>query len=172
VRVRLRRQALFLSAGILLAIVFFSLVVAGCNTPATPSLTPTLPPPSVTTTEEPIDIVSAVGPLPSWYENGKPVYNPGGPIIEITLKNISDEPVIFLEASLEPQSTPQRPFKFTFDVTLSKPLLPGASASARQTLIGGGFSDEIPYPVTINGTLQSNVAFVYTKSVLIKQPAE
>ena len=164
----MRRKAFFLSAGILLTIVLFSVVVSGCNTPVIPSVTPTLPPPSITTTEEPIDIVSAVGPLPSWYEDGKPVYNPGGPIVEITLKNVSDESVIFLEASLEAQRT----FSFTFDVTLSKPLPPGASTSARQTLIGGGFSDEIPCPVTINGTLQSNVAFFYTKSVLIKQPAE
>jgi hypothetical protein len=172
VRVRLRRKAFFPSAGILLIIILFSVVASGCNAPATPSFTPTLPHPSVTTSEEPIEVVSAVGPLPSFYENGKPVYNPGGPIIEITLKNISDEPVIYLEASLEVESTPERPFKFTFDATFSRPLLPGASTSAKQTLIGGGFSDEIPYPVTINGTLQSNVAFVYTKSVMITNPAD
>jgi hypothetical protein len=167
----LRRKAFFLSAGILLIIVF-SVAVSGCNNTATPSPLPTLPPPSVTTTEEPVEIVSAVGPLPSWYEDGKPVYNPGGPIVEMTLINVSDEPVIFLEASLELESASGRLFEFTFDVTPSKPLLPGTSTSARQTLIGGGFSDEIPYPISINGTLQSNVAFVYTKSVLITQPAE
>jgi hypothetical protein len=167
----LRRKALFLSAGILLIAVFPPAIISGCNAPATPSVTPTLPPPTATTTEEPVDIVSVIGPLPSSYENGKPVYNPGGPILEITLKNVSNEPVIFLEASLTLESMPQRPYDFTFDVSLSKPLLPGASTSSRQTLIGGGFSDTIPYPVTINGTLQSNVAFVYTKSVLIQQPA-
>jgi len=167
----LRRKAFFLSADILLIIVF-SVMISGCSSPATPSSTPTLPPPSITTSEEPIEIVTALGPLPSSYENGKPVYNPGGPIVEITLKNVAGEPVISLEASLELESVSGRPFKYTFDVTPSKPLLPGASTSTKQTLIGGGFSDEIPYPVTINGTLQSNVAFVYTKSVLITRPAE
>jgi hypothetical protein len=173
VRVRLRRKPLFTSAVILLIIVLFSVVVPGCNAPAIPSPTLTLPPPSITTSEEPIEVVSAVGPLPSWYEDGKPVYNPGGPIVEITLKNVSDEPVIFLEAALDLNApNPQNPYTFTFDVTFSRPLLPGKSISARQILIGGGFGDEIPYPVTINGTLQSNVAFFYTKPVLIKQPAD
>jgi hypothetical protein len=115
--------------------------------------------------------VSATGPWPSWYEDGKPVYNPGGPIAEITLKNISDEPVIFLEASLNANGVAGRLFEFTFDVSSSHPLLPGQSISNRETLIGGGFGD-LPVPLTINGTLQSNVAFVYTKSVVITSPPE
>jgi hypothetical protein len=116
--------------------------------------------------------VSSTGPWPSWYEDGKPVYNPGGPIAEITLKNISDEPVIFLEASLNANGVAGRLFEFTFDVSSSHPLLPGQSISNRETLIGGGFGDNILYPMTINGTLQSNVAFVYTKEVLITRPSE
>ena len=168
----MRRKTFFPSADILLIIILFTVLISGCYNPATPSFTPTLPPPSVTTTEEPIEIVSAVGPLPLSTDDGKTLWNPGGPIVEITLKNVSDESVIFLEASLEVESVSDRPFRFTFDVTPSNPLLPEASINAKQILIGGGFSDEIPYPLTINGTLQSNVAFVYTKSVLIKQPAD
>jgi hypothetical protein len=122
--------------------------------------------------QEPVEVVSATGPWPSWYEDGKPVYNPGGPIAEITLKNISNEPVIFLEAALEVHGVADRPFEFAFDVTLSNPLLPGESISDKEVLIGGGFGDTVPYPVTISGTLQSNIAFVYTKEVLITRPSE
>jgi hypothetical protein len=162
----MKRTAVF----ILFAVVLFVLPLFGCGpaiTP-TPSLTPsptaTLPP-----GQEPIEVVSATGPWPSWYEDGKPVYNPGGPIVEITFENVSDEPVIFLGASLD-ANRPDRPFEFNFDVTISKPLMPGESISARQTLIGGGFADSLAYSLTINGTLQSNVAFFYTKQVLITSP--
>jgi hypothetical protein len=154
---------------ILGAVVLFVFLLSGCGpspspTP-TPSPTATLPP-----GQEPIEIVSATGPWPSWYEDGNPVYNPGGPIVVITLVNVSDEPVISLVASLD-ANRPDRPFEFTFDVTISKPLLSGESISSTQTLIGGGFGD-LPLPLTINGTLQSNVAFSYTKSVVITAPPE
>jgi hypothetical protein len=150
----------------LTAVVLFVLLISGCgpsssHTPtSTPSPTATLPP-----GQEPVEVISATGP---W----EPV-NPGGPIVEITLKNESSEPVIFLEATLDLDiSAPSNPYLFHFDVSLSNPLQPGASVSARQTLIGGGFGDDIPYPLTINGMLQSNVAFAYTKSVVIIAPPE
>ena len=149
---------------VLVGMLFF-MTLSGCSPAATPGAISTLPPPSVTTTGEPVEIVSAAGPL-------EPI-NPGGPTVEITLKNVYNEPVISLEASLDLNiPSPANPYVFTFDVSPSKPLPPGASTSDRQTLIGSGFSDTISYPVTINGTLQSNVAFVYTKSVLITQPSE
>jgi hypothetical protein len=156
---------------ILFSVVLFVLPLFGCGqaTTPTPSSTPS-PTATLPTGQEPVEVVSAVGPWPSWYEDGKPVYNPGGPIVEITLENVSDEPVIFLEASLD-ANRPDRPFEFTFDVTISNPLLPGENISSRQSLIGGGFGD-LPLPLTINGTLQSNVAFVYTKSVVIMSPPE
>ncbi len=151
---------------IVIAVVLLILLASGCG-PA-PSPTPASPAPSPTATlppgQEPIEIVSATGPL-------EPI-NPGGPIVEITLKNVSDDPVIFLDASLEANGVADRPFLFHFDVSLSHPLLPGKSLSDRETLIGGGFGDNILYPVTISGTLQSNVAFFYTKEVLITRPAE
>jgi hypothetical protein len=156
-----KRTAVF----IIISAVLFVATIAGCG--PSPSATPT-PTPSPTATllpgQEPVEVVSATGPL-------EPI-NPGGPIVEITLKNVSDEPVISLGASLEVSGIADRPFEFTFDVTPSKPLEPGKAISSRKTLIGGGFGDNIPYTVTINGTLQSNFAFAYTKSVFITSPPE
>jgi hypothetical protein len=158
----------------LIAVVLFVLLVSGCSpspspTPtSTSSPTATLPP-----GQEPVEVISIVGPLPDSYEDGKPVYNPGGPIVEITLKNVSDEPVIFLEVTLQAESAFGKPFLFSFDeISSHNPLLPGENISSRQTLIGGGFADNISYPLTIKGTLQSNVAFFYTKEVLITSPTE
>jgi hypothetical protein len=148
---------------LIIAVVLF-IFSTGCYVPTSPSPTPSLPPPSITTTEEPIEIVSTTGPL-------EPI-NPGGPIVAITLKNVSDESIIFLEAFLDSNGIAGRLFEFTFDVSLSKPLLPGQSISDKETLIGGGFADNIFYPLMINGTLQSNVAFSYTKSVVITSPPE
>jgi hypothetical protein len=158
----------------IIAAVLFVLLMSGCvpsssPTPTyTPSPTATLPP-----DQEPVEVVSVVGPLPDFYEDGKPVYNPGGPIIELTVKNISNEPVIFLEASLDLDiPIPANPYVFYFDVSASKPLPPGGIINSSKTLIGGGFSDNVLYAVTISGTLQSNVAFAYTKEVYITQPPE
>jgi hypothetical protein len=92
--------------------------------------------------------------------------NPGGPIVEITLKNVAVEPVVSLAATLELS----RSFYFDFNVTSSNPLLPDKSISARLTLIGGGFSANIPYPLRINGTLQNSTTFAYTKQVQIVEP--
>jgi hypothetical protein len=112
-----------------------------------------------------VEIISVTGP---W----EPI-NPGGPTIEITLENGTNEPIVFLEASLDLNiSSPANPYVFHFDVTVAKPLLPGASISSRQTLIGGGFSDYFSYLLTISGTLQGNVAFSYTKSAVITAPSQ
>lgn len=43
--------------------------------------------------QQPIEIIAVVGPL-------QPI-NPGGPIVEITLKNMADEPIVSLTATLE-----------------------------------------------------------------------
>jgi len=126
----------------------------------------------LTTSARPIEIFSATGPWPSWYEDGKPVYNPGGPIVEITVKNASSEPVIFLEVTLDAGSvSPENPYVFDFDICPAQPLAPGQSISARRVLIGGGFGD-LPLPVSITGRLDGNVAFFYTRSIVITPPPE
>jgi len=115
--------------------------------------------------QRPIQIVSVSGPLP-------PI-NPGGPNVEITLKNVSSESVISLTASLGvsragPSNTP---FVFNFDVTSSNPLLPSKSIASRLTLIGGSFADNISYPLNIEGKLQSGGTFAYTEQVQIESPS-
>lgn len=113
---------------------------------------------ATSTNQQPIDVVSVLGPL-------SPI-NPGGPIVEITLKNVSAEPVVSLTATLELS----RAFKFDFDVTSSNPLLTATSISDKLTLIGGGFADNVSYPLTIEGNLQNGEAFAYTEQVQIMKP--
>ena len=129
-------------------------IMVGCAPSPTPTLTPTPTPDN----QQPIEIISVLGPL-------QPI-NPGGPIVEITLKNVTVEPVVSLAASLELS----RSFNFDFDVTSSNPLLPDKSSSTKLTLIGGGFSDNILYPLMINGTMQNGATFAYTKQVQIVEP--
>jgi hypothetical protein len=113
--------------------------------------------------QEPIEIVSVVGPVPP--------YTPAGPAVEITLKNAGVEPVISLTATIEVSSAFGFPFDFTFDdVTPSHALQPNGSTSDTRCLIGGGFSSNGSYPLTINATLQNGAKFVYTKPVQIVQP--
>jgi hypothetical protein len=157
---------------IAIGLIVLGLVIAfaACNSPAstsnvtTPSSTPT-PTASPTPTpsqsqqnQQPVEIISVLGPL-------QPI-NPGGPIVEITLKNVAVEPVVSLAATLDLS----RSFNFDFDVTSSNPLLPDKSISAKLTLIGEGFSVNIPYPLTMNGILQSGATFAYTKQVQIVEP--
>jgi hypothetical protein len=149
----LKRTAVF----ILVAAVLFVLTISGCSKPVSPCATSTLPPPTLTTSARPIEIVTATGPL-------EPI-TPAGPTVEITVKNVSNEPVIFVELTLDAGGD----FVFDFDICPARPLGPGQSISARRVLIGGGFGD-LPLPVSIAGRLEGNVAFFYTRSVAITSP--
>jgi len=120
---------------------------------------------SSTTIQQPIEVVSVVGPIPP--------FNPGGPVVEITLKNVSNEPVVSLNASLGiiragPSDTP---FTFNFNVNPSNPLLPDTTISTELTLIGGGFSDNVSYPLIIEGSLESGAEYSYTEQVQIEAPS-
>jgi hypothetical protein len=132
-------------------------VLAGCSTAPVSSpivkttLTPTPPAQSL----QPIDIITVSGPL-------QPI-NPGGPVVEIVLKNVSSEPVTALTATLELS----RSFSFSFAVSATGPLLAGQTISAKQTLIGGGFSGGSSYPLTINGSMLNGAAFTYSRQVTI-----
>ena len=122
-------------------------IMVGCSPSPTTTTTP------ASQNQQTLEIISVLGPL-------QPV-NPGGPIIEITLKNLAVEPIISLAAVLELN----RSFNFNFDVTSSNPLLLDKIISAKLTLIVGGFSDNISYPLTINGTQQNGATFAYTEQV-------
>ena len=124
--------------------------------------TPGCCPASVPDNQQPVEVISALSPRPLIGQ----LINPAGPIVEITLKNVSDEPVISLTATLELYKS----FEFIFDITPSNPLLPGDSISSRQLLIQGAISDTHSYPLTINVTLQNGDEFVYTKQIQISEP--
>jgi hypothetical protein len=130
-----------------------SLLLGGCSENVTP------------TGQQFIQVVSVSGPL-------SPI-NPGGPIVEVTLKNVSSSSIVSLTASLGvnragPSNTP---FAFNFNVTVSNPLLPSNSISSRLTLIGGSFTGNTSYPLNIEGKLQSGGTFALTKQVQIESPS-
>ncbi len=148
-RSTLKRKLLALGVVILSTVV---LLGGACSGTATP------------TGQPPIEVVSVSGPL-------API-NPGGPQVQVTLKNVSGEPVVSLTASLGitragPSNTP---FIFNFDVTSSNPLLPSNSISSRLTLIGGSFADNISYPLKIEGKMKSGGTFAYSEQVQIESP--
>jgi hypothetical protein len=105
-----------------------------------------------------VEIISVTGPIPP--------FTPGGPAVEITLKNVSAEPITGLTATL----VAGRSFDFNFEVSPAVPLMPNGSISSKITMIGGGFDDTAMYPMTIKATLQSGAAAVYTQQVQIKAP--
>ena len=105
-----------------------------------------------------VEIISVIGPIPP--------FTPGGPAVEITVKNVSAEPVTGLTATL----VAGRSFDFNFEVSPAAPLMPNGSISSKITMIGGGFDDTSMYPLTVKATLQSGTAAVYTQQVQIKSP--
>jgi hypothetical protein len=137
---------------IVLAVALLVVTVSGCS------------PVSTSQNQEPIAIVSVLGPV-------GPI-NWAGPAVEITLKNVGVEPVVSLSAILEVSSASGFPFDFTFDdVTPSHPLQPNRSTGDTLRLFGGGFaSGHVSYPLTINATLENGDNFVYTKLVQIVEP--
>jgi hypothetical protein len=146
-----KRPACVIVTSILLTATLLTVTVSGRH------------PVSASQDQEPIEIVSVLGPV-------GPV-NLGGPGVEITLKNVGVEPVISLTAILEVSSASGLPFVFPFDdVTSLHPLQPNRSISDTSGLIGGGFASDHAYPLTINVTLQNGDKFVYTKLVQIVEP--
>jgi len=141
-----KRPACVIVTSILLVSTLLAVTVSGCH------------PVSTSQNQEPIEIMSVLGPV-------RP-FTLLGPVVEITLKNVGVEPVISLTATLELG----RPFDFIFNVTPANPLQPNKSTSARLCLIAGGFGTNVPYPLTINATLQNGDKFVYTKLVQIVEP--
>jgi hypothetical protein len=141
-----KRPACFIVTSILFTATLLAATVFGCH------------PVSASQDQEPIEIVSVLGPV-------GPV-NPGGAAVKITLKNVGLEPVISLTATLELSES----LDFTFDVSPANPLQPNKSTSATLGLIKVGFSSDVSYPLMINATLQNGANFVYTKLVQIVKP--
>ncbi len=99
------------------------------------------------------------------------IVNPGGPQVEVTLKNISSEPVVSLSAFLTlPGGIPRGAYDYDFGLSRENPLMPGALASRTRVLIGGGYSADVPCPLGISGTTRSGRAFTQEHFVLIGSP--
>jgi hypothetical protein len=109
---------------------------------------------------QPVAVLSIQGPLP-------PI-NPGGPNVEITLKNVSTEPIVALTAVFT--NLGARDIDINFEVGPVNPFSPGASISDTQTLIDGGFTNNVSYPLTIEGTLERGATFSYVEQVEIIEP--
>ena len=92
-----------------------------------------------------------------------PPPNPGGPIIQLTLKNIGMKTITNLKATLELNNDYTFDFK---DITESKPLTSGHSTFDTQILIGAGFRTELAYPLTISG-IANNIPFRYSVNIYI-----
>jgi len=87
--------------------------------------------------------------------------NPGGPPIQLTLKNIGVTPITSLKATLVLNNDYDFDFK---NVTLSNPLASGDSISETRILIGAGFRTDLTYPITISG-ITNNTPFTYTENI-------
>lgn len=91
-----------------------------------------------------------------------PPVNPGGPAIELTLKNSGTTPITNLKAMFQLNNN------YTFDfntVTPSNPLAPGDSISDTQILIGAGFRSESSYPLVISGIENDMLPFRHSVDV-------
>ena len=119
------------------------------NTTATSLITITA------SSQQPIEVVS----VSDTYKAGEPI-NPGGPTIEITLKNVSTDPIVSLAVTLDEGRAVN--YSFDFGITSANPLSPGETVNAKQILIGGGFGGGISYSVIINGTYQDSSTFSFT----------
>jgi hypothetical protein len=112
-----------------------------------------------------VEVVSVIGPIPP--------YNPGGPVVSITLKNVGVNPMIFLNATLTLRNASALPsqYSFVFNVSTSNPLLPGQSVQVARTLIGAEIGTGVSYSLAIYGTFSNRDKFSYIPAVLISPPS-
>jgi hypothetical protein len=111
----------------------------------------------------PVEVVSVTGPWP-------PLTNPGGDITQIILGNATSEPIVSLTASLNiREESIFNPYLFSFDVTSSKPLLPGQTVSYTR-VVEAGYQSGVAYTLTINAIFQDGTSTVETQQVIILEP--
>lgn len=138
---------------------------------ATPTFSPSptssvLPTPTPAATPSPVN----AGSLTVVSVNILQPYNPGGPTVEVTLKNNATTPVTSLQAVL---SLSGRNYTYDFSgISSSNPLLPNQYASQTQTLLNAGFNSNQTYPLEITGTLQNGTSINYTAPVTITQSSQ
>ena len=112
----------------------------------------------------PVEVVSVTGPIPP--------YNPGGPVVSVTLKNIDHATIAALEATLGVENLENgvHGYSFVFNASPSDLLLPGQTIEETHTLIGAGFDTGVDYPLLINGTTGNGTQFSYTVQVQVVPP--
>jgi hypothetical protein len=118
----------------------------------------------VSAISSPIEVVSVAGPIPP--------YNPGGPVVSVTLKNVGISTITALDATLgvENLGNGVSGYSFIFNVSISNLLVPGQTIEETHTLIGAGFDSGVDYPLSINGTLVNGTQFSYTVQVQVVPP--
>jgi hypothetical protein len=80
-----------------------------------------------------------------------PPFNPGGPNVEITVKNTSIYTVTHLIAQLNLNlQTPPIAYVFDFGLTQGATLAPGATTNLTRNLINGSFNGETFYTLTLD----------------------
>jgi hypothetical protein len=114
------------------------------------------------TSSSPVEVVSVTGPIPP--------YNPGGPVVSLSVKSISETPITSLDATISFVSASSTPYSFAFNVSSSNPLLPGQSTQTTRILIGAGFETGLNYPLTISGTFENGTQFFYAAQVQVVLP--
>jgi hypothetical protein len=118
------------------------------------------PMPTEALSEQPIEVISMLRHIPN-------PPNPGGPTIELILKNLSAKTVVSLSVLLGIKYSINIPFEIFFDVSASNPLTSGKTISGRRFLAGAGYEDGQYYPVFISGTFQDGLIFSYTQYVQV-----
>jgi len=141
-----------IAAALILVTIFLAACSGGTSTSST-TTTPGVP------QHRPLQVVSVVGPIAP--------FNPGGPVVEITLKNVGSEPLTGLVIVLQMD----RPYQFDTPVSKDKPLPSGQSISLTQTLIGGSIGSGENYILFLTATAQSGSVFQYSELVKITAPA-
>jgi hypothetical protein len=119
---------------------------------------------AVVSAEAPVQVLSVVGPIPP--------YNPGGPVVNITLWNVATLSIVSLNAILRvPSAEPSVAYSFSFAVSSSNSLLPGQITQSTLILIGAGFDSSRTHPLTISGVLGDGSQFSFTNQVWMEQPS-
>jgi hypothetical protein len=148
-----------------LVMVSLAVVVATACSPASlePSQTEVITTPSPT--QPPVQVISV-----SVVREPFGMVVPGGPEIEVTLKNNSNEPLVSLSAFLTIQGLTNGTYNFDFGFSADNPLMPGALISRSQHLFTGRYDPAVPYPLGIAGTLRSSGEFTQENYILIGNP--
>ncbi len=88
--------------------------------------------------------------------------NPGGPLVIMELKNISQEAIVSLDVKLYQPNTPfASSWTFDFGISRETLLAPGITRGLRQTLINGGWGIGVSYFVTVAGAYANGTTFSF-----------